>query len=108
MRKRELDRLLGEWQIRLGLADWDLDVEFIDPSRLPAGDMGELEYVSELREGTIRVSRAEKDPESVLVHELLHCWTRQIREARKEDLPEEQGLNSIGNALIDLKRNGGT
>lgn len=102
MRKRDLEKLLRHWQKRLYLQDWEIDVEVVPRSKMP-DQVGELEYVLEFRDATIKVRSDVDDPEQVIVHELLHCWTRQIRAARSADLIEEQALEAIGSALLPAK-----
>lgn len=99
MRQRELDRLLVGWQAALGLRDWTIELKIHPPGKM-APLVGECEYVLEARDATIHIDRGESNPESIIVHELLHLWTRQIREARKSDLVEEQALEAIGAALL--------
>lgn len=103
MRQRDVLSLLRKWQRALALMDWKIGLRIVKAEEIP-GKVGEVEYELELREATIYVNADEKDPEPIIVHELLHCWTRQIREARRADLVEEQALEAIGAAILNGRR----
>lgn len=109
MRKRELERLLCEWQEALGLRDWEIELEIVPGAKLSrryagAPVHGEIEYVTQQRCATINIAKDSPDQELTIVHELLHCWTAPIREARREELVEEQAVEAVSKALVNLKR----
>ena len=78
----EQERILNEWQERLGLQDWAITLQYnCTPEELKLSDVdGEADWVTSTKSATIRIlgkkyygDRNEPyDFESTLVHELLH------------------------------------
>lgn len=91
------------WQDLLDLRDWTLTVEIQSRKEMPS-DLGSCDYDVREREADIAIRARQEDPELTLIHELIHLWTRQVREARKEDIVEEQAINAISKALLELHR----
>lgn len=116
----ELFGLLDEWQERLGLRDWYIDVAICS-----TGEMGDKENLGEVsvdrinKTACIRILREEdyalaemflKQPhEEVLIHELLHLKFTGFDEKNREEayfeLMQHQTLESIARALYAAKYN---
>lgn len=102
MRKRDLERLLIEWQVALALADWEIELRASkDPDDMDAE--GTVDCELNERTATIHVNPKCPDPERTIVHELIHLWTMPIRSERT-DLCEEQAVEAISRALVNLRR----
>jgi hypothetical protein len=115
--QQELDALVAEWQARLRLRDWIVEIEVVrgrDMSREECA--GELWVSENLRCATISLrdeldydeSSRPFDPEMVIVHELLHLYTRPFglpREGPKH-IAEEQMIEAVSQALVKAKREG--
>jgi len=102
VRRRDLERLLYEWQAALGLADWEIEL-FTPTAEEMDGDDGGIDYFVPDRTAELRVQRGLKNQELVLVHELLHLWFATFAESRKNKLVEEQAIESISKCLVALK-----
>lgn len=103
MRERTLLSLMKWWQSLLGLSDWRTALHYVGKGKLKQ-NMGECVYWPQDRTAKIYVERGQPDPEATLIHELLHLWTRAIREGKKADLVEEQAIEALTRALLALKR----
>lgn len=110
MEEKEIEKLLEEWQIRLGLQDWSIILRH----NCKCNDMDDPEYsIAETRwETTNKCARimiiSEKeygdrmlpyDFEKTLIHELLHCKFSMI----DKDLNTYEGIvaESARHQLID-------
>ena len=102
MRKRELLPVLRKWQRKLWLKDWVLDLEIRPKSKMV--EVGCTEYDLEQRAATIVVRADVEDKEAIIVHELMHSWTRMIRASPESDLIEEQALEAICDALLSSRK----
>lgn len=118
----QLKKLCAEWQTRLKLQDWTIDVKLVRYYEDIEGLAGQIEWWEHTREAVIRLldphdipepprhGTASTDLETVLVHELLHlhfaCCTN--AKAHPPDSPSrimiEQSINAITMGLINLKR----
>lgn len=103
MRKRDLERLLIEWQVALRLADWEIDFHVgRDPDIKDA--QGTCVYDVNERTATIFVDPKSPDPELTVVHELCHLWTGPLCGRSTAKVYEEQAVESVSKTLVDLKR----
>lgn len=102
MRRRELERLLYEWQAALGLADWEIEL-FSPTAEEMEGDDGSIDFFVPDRTAEIRIRRGIENQELVLVHELLHLWFATFAESRRNKVVEEQAIESISKCLVALK-----
>lgn len=92
MTERQLRRLADRWAPRLGLDGWTIDIT-IGTSELGAGDSAMCRPAAYYRRARIQVApdaleRGQGAPtwEHLVVHELLHIATRDIRQAALEYL----------------------
>lgn len=103
MRHRNLERLMYEWQAVLSLRDWEIDLVLEQDEDEPDAH-GTVDYDINERTATIHVRPRVKDPELVLVHELLHLIFAPFT-ADLTSIYEEQAIESLSKALVALKRN---
>ena len=117
MTQQELEALCAEWQKLLRLQDWRVVVRLVRRYEMDDSDAwGECDWNLSNKRATIRVLDPQDakpgsgyDPESVLVHELVHLHIAPFRPER-DSLAErlmEQAINCLEGALISLKRGGG-
>jgi len=101
MTTKGLNRLVGKWQKRMRLQDWEIAAEFVPPGSL--GDSVALAAV-EPDYRTVQMKIQEDPPadvESHVVHELVHVrlwgWTA-------PNDREEGDINMLTVALVDAYR----
>jgi len=89
MTAREAQRLLDHWRHRLDIGPWNLKPDWVPEATLEDGTLGE---VGEWKDygATIRVALKQEDPRATIIHEELHCLSRdtvhRAFEALREDL----------------------
>ena len=107
-----LEQTCREWQDRLRLRDWNIEVELVDSRDIPG--VACLQPSADYKMARLQVGRPEhfqgscaiaRDWEHSIVHELLHLhfadWqTNDEREATAQ----EQAINLIASALVGLAR----
>ena len=108
MTTRELRELLAFWQPALRLADWDIEVHARTRKSLN-GDDGEAAIYPEIKEAEIGVvstkpSSAYADHETILVHELLHCYFERLRND-STDGEVERIVEDLSKAIVRIQRN---
>ena len=103
-------RCLREWQRRLFLEDWTIDLRLVKPKEIP-GRQGETDWESVNQSAVIKVARVKHQEyiqkvcaEKVLVHELLHCKYN-VRPASRNYLAQHQLLEQMAKSLIMAKYN---
>ena len=114
------EKLLEEWQERLGLQDWVIvlrcNCEFEDLTLEDAA--GETEWTTPLKTATIRIIKPELDKdgiipfdfENILVHELLHVkfslieYADKTYEGKVAAELRHQLIDDIARALVMAKR----
>lgn len=105
-KNRALLKLCKEWQARIGLTDWEIEVEFRTLEEMD-GSQGTCEPIPSLRTALILIVRVEDYPhgdiEATLVHELLHCY-HHMASGSVAEMFEEQGVEATSKALVKLKR----
>jgi hypothetical protein len=88
---------MKEWKHCLGLDDWIIRVDLVEPHSIKLADCeGECEYTGYIKTAVIRIlkpeyygNRIEKYcAERTLVHELLHCKLAMLR-------TEDEGFNNL-------------
>lgn len=104
MTRREVDRLLAEWQAALRLRDWQVTVQIVPASEFADEDEADVDPHKERRSAVVRISEKSPDPELALVHELLHLWTRSLAGEDFIELIEEHAIEAISVALVTYKR----
>lgn len=89
MTSREAQRLLDHWRHRLDISPWLLKGEWVNEKALEDGSLGEC---GEWRDygATIRVALKAEGVRGTVIHEVLHCLSRdtvhRAFEALREDL----------------------
>lgn len=112
--------LCVEWQARLGLQGYVIDVRLVRASALPDRDcIGWCDALTTKRKARIRLldpqdyedpDETQDDHETVLVHELLHVLLPSrvfVPELKDDDLRVqlyEQGIDQLARTLVALKR----
>ena len=113
---KEKLKLLKEWQRRLRLDDWNINLMYdCSPNDMMLKDVaGESEYVESDKIAVVRIV-TEKDYgkrvvpfdfERILVHELLHCKFSLIYESENaiQNRIVHQYIDDMAKALVDAKR----
>lgn len=117
MIQSKLEALCAQWQKILRLQDWNVTVRLVRRYDMNDSDAwGECDWNLGQKTATIRVLDPQDvkpttpyDPESVLVHELVHLHVAPFRPASgsMEERLMEQAINCLEGALISLSRGGG-
>lgn len=102
------------WTQTLRLEDWRIAVQEAPPGALEKNDSrAQVDMRPFQREATIVLRSLEKfdaGTEDEIVHELLHLVFAQyalcIGRDEAQQLPMEQGINAVGNALVSLRASG--
>lgn len=115
MTKLKALALVTEWQERLGLRDWEINVEF-KPKKLMPAQMAVNAIHSDRRICRLHIrwphrnnSGEPDDLEQTIAHELLHCWfdpwypTNPDRNKHKV-MVLENAVDAIATALVEAKR----
>lgn len=109
----DLDALVAEWAPRLGLGTWTIKIRFCRRSDLSGGEYADVQYQKTHEWAVIRVldpgdwSEPDfpQDIEHSVIHELLHLALAPVLPNNEYgDLPEEQFVNRMARALLELKR----
>lgn len=119
MTQEELDSLCAEWQKRLRLQDWDVQAKVVHQSDIPEKQgnihifqperLALIQIASPADNPSSKVCRAfPSDPEHTLIHELLEIHFDPFKKDRDPaNLSQEQAINVIAAALVNLKRGNG-
>jgi hypothetical protein len=117
----ELKVLCRKWQKLLRLQDWEIDCRFAD-SIETHDQTGKCRAFPDRRQAIVRILRPEGfdltdeftqafddgvDPEMSLVHELIHIPLEKLLNedpGEHEKVMQEQAIESIARALLDLDR----
>lgn len=118
MTQKQLEVLLAEWQAALRLLDWTISARFVRDGELDGGAIAQCKCTIERKIATIKILRPgrgpddsphPRDPESDLIHELLHVHFAPF-EPQSWESPKgvamEQAIDLIAEALVRLKRAG--
>ena len=112
-----LRRLKDEWQHRLGLGGWTIDIRFTSDTREVDDGCATVEYATSTRDAEIILLRHKfrsnkqlllrRDYEVDLVHELTHLWLGRfetVKAGSERWVRQEQFIESNARALVGLKR----
>ena len=113
----ESDSLLKEWQEILRLQDWDVVVDIRRARDMSLGEsVAEVHWKKEKKLAIIHLldpmdydnAYFPQDHEVSIVHELLHLHMVGFvaEDDTLEDTAQEQAIDAISNALVNLKRDG--
>lgn len=107
------------WQQRLRLADWDVEVKIVARRDISSSCIGgEVEWLLDDKTANIKLLDVDdypkdalrpSDMEKTLVHELLHLLVAPFDapSGTAEALAQEQMINAVAGALIQLSRDSG-
>jgi hypothetical protein len=104
MTEKQLGRIVWTWQKRLGLATWDLKLNFVDPCNSDADattwrsntyERAEIRFGDDWKTWTKAFSNV------IVVHELVHLLTRDVEESMK---PALEGLHAEAAKQIDKQQ----
>lgn len=116
---KDLVELCKEWQKRLRLQDWEVQISFKRKFDMALAEaLGDITYQRESRRAVINIlDPLDYDPahlfpidiEHTVVHELLHIPISAYIAVEfecdgPESLAQEQAINSITTALVNAKR----
>lgn len=114
MTQHKIEEVCREWQKRLRLQDWDIEVKIKRYHDLDAQGRctvtEELKYAEILLRDPVDTPETpcvgHQDIETVLVHELLHIplWAVAKERSEAERIAEEQAIVSISKCLVSLGR----
>lgn len=113
--KEQAEGLLAEWQKTLKLQDWDIVIDIRREREMELeGGQAEVHWHKDKRMAIIHLLDPldysnqywPQDHEMSLVHELLHIHMVGFaaEDGTPEDAAQEQAINAISFALVDLKR----
>lgn len=110
MTAKQLQRLCRDWQRRLRLQDWVIEVRLEKPDSPTDYGYSDVDYHDRLAIVTIMPPAAlpksatanYRDLEQTLVHELLHIYFDALPGGELKD--REQAINAIAQALVTAKR----
>lgn len=116
----EHERLMKEWQNRLGLHDWRIKLaDHCRPENMALQDVsGDVDWTESTKTARIEILDEQfygdrivpYDYEEILVHELMHLKLSLVADM-VNDLQARymhQIIDDLARALVDAKRNGGT
>lgn len=112
--QEDLARCCREWQNRLGIAHWDIDVEIVRGVEID-GDRGRIDFTLENEHAVIRVKDIVDhhgyrpfDAEQTLVHELVHILIAHMGEPIVTngafDVYREVIVDRLARVLVAMKR----
>lgn len=103
-----------EWQQILGLMDWDVSVKIVSYEEIEEGTEGRVDWVITNKTADIKLIKPEGYPfdalrpynmEEALVHELLHLHFAPFNiNTGLKAISQEQAINAIAKALVNLKK----
>jgi len=117
--QEELVELCVEWQERLRLQDWDIEVKLVRQTEIAnpnwqaqcninfSNSDALIKVMDNIDYANIHQVDAQQDMEHSLVHELVHILFQQADKTAKDSVEElilEQAINKIAGALLKLKR----
>lgn len=116
MTEERLKELAKEWQKKLRIQDWDVDVSFKRHFEMGGGNiLGECCSTPAVRKSTIHIlipedvetPQSDYNLEESLVHELLHVhfseWEDHFPEGDVMPASYEAGIDAVSKALVALK-----
>ena len=115
----DLQPLLTEWQKRLRLQDWDVQVSITRERDMPIdSSRGAIRWNVNTKEAWLHIldpidyppDQVPQDIEQTIIHELLHLHLVMVAEMAGENetiqITTEQAIVCISEALVRLKREG--
>lgn len=115
--QEELEHALEQWQKRLRLQDWEVEVRLCHRSEISDGCVASVDRYYFTRTALIKIglpdewtsgdSEIQRDWETNLVHELIHLVWLDYEKAdgpKFLEIAEERACNDLAAALVGLKR----
>ena len=116
MTQKQVERIVWEWQKRLGLATWDLRINFAEPCHEEAD--ATMTRSNTYERGELRLDKdwgkwSKPWANQIIVHELVHLLTRDIEESFKpaepspvvsklQDRAVEQFVDKLAYRLVEI------
>jgi hypothetical protein len=104
-----IKKIEAEWEKRLGLEDWDIRVEIrkkIQGGEPGSGTCGKCWSTWHYKQATIQLRKKdmlamdERSVEAVVVHELIHCVTNEMRYYSTDTNHDEAVVTNLVNAFM--------
>ena len=112
--QERVDRWLFTWSSRLRLQDWRIDAKIVRSNELKPDTLGHIKWDSDRKTALITLldpldydlpaTRIEEDMEMTVLHELIHLHLSVLPRDKTTRQAEEQVVNRIAAALMDLDR----
>ena len=107
--QREIERMLHEWQTRLKLTTWKIEVHLVPMGSLGTDENGtitvaEIDSDRSTSSATIRVQQGPEDEtEECLIHELMHLKL-EAWQPPSDNEAEEETVDTIAFALLRSRK----
>ncbi len=106
---------LAQWQPRLRLSDWRIDIRLVRANELKPKTVGNIHWDTPRKTATVRVlSHLDyklstfpailRDMEFTVVHELIHLQLSSLPRSEASRGAEERAVNQLTEALLELDR----
>lgn len=103
MRKRQLETLAAKWTRRLRIQNWRIRIRRVYVAGWPDTE-GDCELEHYTREAVVTVDPRSKQPERIMLHELVHLATSPLVSAGVPEQVEEPVVWSLTDAFLDTER----
>jgi hypothetical protein len=114
--QEQVDGWLETWSSRLRLQDWRIQAKIVRSTDLKPDTLGHIKWDSDRKTALITLldpidydlpaARIEEDMEMTVLHELIHLHLSVLPRDKASRQAEEQVVNRIAGALMDLDRRG--
>jgi hypothetical protein len=114
--QERVDGWLSTWSSRLRLQDWRIEAKIVRSTELKPDTLGHIKWDSDKKTALITLldpldydlpaTRIEEDMEMTVLHELIHLHLSVLPRDKSTRQAEEQVVNRIASALMDLDRRG--
>jgi hypothetical protein len=112
--QERVDVWLHTWSSRLRLQDWRIEAKIVRSIELKPETLGHIKWDSDKKTALITLldpldydlpaTRIEEDMEMTVLHELIHLHLSVLPRDKASRQAEEQVVNRIASALMDLDR----
>lgn len=105
--QQQLEKYLADWQPRLHLRDWKIEVKSVARKDINEGFEGICSAQPKLMWAGIKVADDADDPEQTFVHELMHVrFPIDFERGTAEHVLYEQGIEQTAWALVEAYEQG--